>query len=167
MTENMVGLTFREATRADVPAIVAMLADDMLGRQRERLADPLPDSYYTAFDAIAADPNNVLLVVCRGHDVVGTLQLTLTPSLSHRGSLRGTIESVRTTSAVRGQGVGSALVRYAIEAARQRGCAMVQLSSDKRRGDAKRFYERLGFRASHEGMKLALDEQTRRTSDGD
>jgi ribosomal protein S18 acetylase RimI-like enzyme len=167
MTENVVGLTFREATRADVPAIVAMLADDMLGRQRERLADPLPDSYYTAFDAIAADPNNVLLVVCRGHDVVGTLQLTLTPSLSHRGSLRGTIESVRTTSAVRGQGVGSALVRYAIEAARQRGCAMVQLSSDKRRGDAKRFYERLGFRASHEGMKLALDEQTRRTSDGD
>ena len=133
-----------------------MLADDHLGRQRERVTDPLPDSYYQAFAAIDADPNNELLVACHGDQVVGTLQITYTPSLSHQGSWRATIESVRTTSALRGQGIGRQLVTDAIERARARGCLLVQLSTDKSRVDAKRFYEKLGFKASHEGMKVVL-----------
>lgn len=147
-------LTIRPAIRADVPAIVAMLADDHLGAEREKLCDPLPDSYYAAFDAL--DANNEVIVGCIGERVVATLQITFTPSLSHQGSWRATLESVRTASDLRGQGIGGEMIRWAIERARARGCRMVQLSTDKSRVDAKRFYERLGFHASHEGMKTSL-----------
>lgn len=152
-------LTFREAAHEDLGAIVHMLADDALGQDREQPGDPVSAaSYQAAFNAIAADPNNELLVACRGDVVVGTLQLTFTPSLSYQGSWRATIESVRTAAALRGQGIGSALVQWAIERAHRRGCRIVQLSTHKSRRDAQRFYERLGFYASHEGMKLHLAE---------
>ncbi|HEX6938072.1 MAG TPA: GNAT family N-acetyltransferase [Longimicrobiales bacterium] len=150
-------LTFRTARREDLRAIVEMLADDALGREREQLGDPLPAAYGAAFDAIAADPNNELLVACRGDRVVATLQITYTPSLSYRGGWRATIESVRTAAPLRGQGIGRAFVTWAVERARARGCRLVQLTTHASRKDAHRFYERLGFRASHVGMKLDLD----------
>ena len=149
-------LIFRRAQPDDVPTIVEMLADDALGRQRELLTDPLPESYYIAFEAIDRDPNNELLVAQRDDRIVATLQITYTPSLSHQGSWRATIESVRTASDLRGQGIGAAFVSWAVDRARQRGCAMVQLSTDKSRIDAQRFYTKLGFKSSHEGMKLKL-----------
>jgi ribosomal protein S18 acetylase RimI-like enzyme len=149
-------LSFRAATRADVPVLVDMLADDHLGRSREQVTDPLPESYYAAFDALSNDPNNELIVATAGDRVVASLQITYTPSLSHRGSWRATLESVRTVSDLRGQGIGAQLVGHAIERAQQRGCRMVQLSTDKSRVDAQRFYQRLGFHATHEGMKLLL-----------
>ena len=149
-------MNFRLAHRADVPDIVRMLADDHLGRERERVSDPLPKSYYDAFDAIEHDDNNELIVAQDGNRIVATLQITYAPSLSHQGSWRATIESVRTASDQRGHGIGTALVQFAIERARQRDCRIVQLSSDSSRVDARRFYEKLGFTASHVGMKLKL-----------
>ena len=151
-------LSFRDATAADLPTIVAMLADDALGRTRESADEPLPSSYYETFAAIERDPNNTLIVACEDDEVVGALQLSFMPSISYRGSWRATIENVRTSNARRGQGIGRALVEHAIERARERQCRIVQLTTDKRRTDALRFYERLGFRASHEGMKLHLTE---------
>jgi len=147
----------RRALAADLPAIVRMLADDPLGARRERLEDPLPDSYRQAFAAIEQDPNNEL-VVAEGADgvAVAVLQLSFTPGLSHQGGWRATIEGVRVDSRLRGGGVGHELLRWAIERARQRGCRQVQLTTDKTRTAARRFYESLGFVASHEGMKLAL-----------
>lgn len=150
-------IAFRDATAADVPSIVALLADDVLGSTREESGTGLAESYARAFRAIDADPNNELIVGCLDGAVVATLQLTYTPSLSFRGSWRATVESVRTAAALRGRGVGTALMRYAVERARARGCAIVQLSTNKVRTDARRFYERLGFIATHEGMKLMLD----------
>jgi ribosomal protein S18 acetylase RimI-like enzyme len=149
-------LTFREARRENVPAIIAMLADDALGSTREQNTEPLPESYYDAFAAIERDPNNEQWVACLDAVVVGTLQLTYTPSLSYRGSWRGTVESVRTAAELRGRGIGRRLVEHAIERARARGCALVQLSTHASRTDAQRFYERLGFHASHKGMKLHI-----------
>lgn len=150
-------LTIRVAQRADLPAIVRMLADDELGSSRESAREPLPQSYYAAFGAIADDPNNHVLVATLGDDVVGTLQLTFTPSLSYQGGWRATVESVRADSARRGQGIGTALMQRAIEMARERGCVLMQLSTHKTRTDAHRFYDRLGFTAGHVGMKLMLD----------
>ncbi|HEX6050542.1 MAG TPA: GNAT family N-acetyltransferase [Gemmatimonadaceae bacterium] len=150
-------LAFRRATTEDVPAIVAMLADDALGATRERLESPLPASYLRAFDEIDADPNNELVVACLGDDIVGVLQLTFIPYLTHQGSRRALIEGVRVARAHRGTGLGTRLFEWAIARARERGCRMVQLTTDKSRLDAKRFYEALGFVASHEGMKLVLD----------
>ena len=147
-------LTFREAEPEDLEAIVSMLSDDALGRGREDASDL--SSYRAAFDDIYSDPNNVLLVACLGARVVGTLQLTFTPSLSYQGGWRATIESVRTEAALRGQGIGAALVNHAIERARARSCVLMQLSSHASRVDARRFYERLGFEASHIGMKRFL-----------
>jgi ribosomal protein S18 acetylase RimI-like enzyme len=149
-------LEIRNATRADLAALVQMLADDFLGGTREVVSDPLPQSYIDAFETIERDPNNEIVVGCIGDDVVATLQLTYTPSLSFQGSWRATVESVRTLSTLRGQGIGGLMMRDAIDRARRRGCRMVQLSTNKQRADAKRFYERLGFKASHEGMKLDL-----------
>ncbi len=147
-------LVIHDAGASDVPAIVAMLADDMLGRDREAaVVDP---AYLAAFAAIEADPNNRLLVAMQGSEVVGCFQLTFIPGLSRGGAWRMQIESVRVAATQRGHGTGSAMMRWAIEQARGRGCALVQLTSDKRRGDAHSFYRRLGFEASHEGMKLAL-----------
>ena len=153
-------LTFRDATADDLPRIVSMYADDDLGSGRESATDPLPDSYLQAFQQIDADPRHRLIVAeDAGHDgeVVATLQLSFLPQLSRRGSERAQIESVRVASARRGGGIGSALMTWAISVAQQRGCSTVQLTTNTKRQDAHRFYEGLGFTASHVGMKRALD----------
>lgn len=147
-------LTIRTAEARDLPAIVRMLADDHLGSAREDLSDLTP--YRRAFDEIDADPNNEILVAESDGTVVGTLQLTFTPSLAYRGGRRATVESVRTDASVRSRGIGTALMQAAVERARARGCVLIQLSSHASRTDAQRFYERLGFSKSHVGMKLDL-----------
>jgi ribosomal protein S18 acetylase RimI-like enzyme len=148
---------FRAATRDDLPAIVAMLADDALGATREKLASPLPAEYYAAFDAIERDPNNELIVADLNGKAVGVLQLTYLPGLSRLGSWRALIEGVRVDASMRSAGLGRKLIAFAVERARSRGCRLVQLTSDKSRPEAIRFYESLGFVASHEGLKLSLD----------
>ncbi|PFA66743.1 GNAT family N-acetyltransferase [Bacillus sp. AFS015802] len=147
---------FREATEKDVERIVEMLADDVLGRKRERYEHPLPESYLQAFKAIDSDPNNELVVACDGERVVGVQQITFTPFLTHQGGWRATIEGVRTAASVRGEGVGTKLIQWAIRRAEERGCHLIQLTTDKQRPDALRFYEKLGFKATHEGLKLKL-----------
>lgn len=147
----------RDARRDDVPAIVAMLADDALGAAREVVTESLPASYYEAFEALARDPNNRLLIAEISGEIVGTLQITFIHGLSRQGAKRALIEAVRVASLHRGKGIGEQIVREAVEMARREGCAMVQLTTDKSRKDAHRFYARLGFVASHEGMKLTLD----------
>src|SRR5215212_8210691 len=149
-------LTFRRATRADLARIVAMLADDAIGATRDEFREPLPQSYVDAFAEIDADAGQLLVVAESEGRIVGTMQLTFIPYLTHRGSRRAQIEAVRVDSGQRGGGVGRTMLTWAIEQARRRGCRMVQLTTDKRRTDAHRFYESLGFVASHEGMKLEL-----------
>jgi GNAT superfamily N-acetyltransferase len=149
-------VTFRIATRADVPAILALLADDGLGAARELVGEDVDARYWRAFEEIDADPRNELIVADDDGAVVGTCQLTFTPSLSRRGSERMTIEAVRVDSALRGRGVGRSMMQWALDRARERGCRLVQLTTDKRRSQARRFYASLGFTASHEGMKLVL-----------
>ena len=144
----------RRATASDVAAIVAMIADDQLGATRESLDDLTP--YLAAFDQIDADPNQLLMVADRNDEVIGTLQLTIIPGLSRRGSTRGLIEAVRVAAPARGSGLGTTLIRWAVEESRTRGCTLVQLTSDKTRTDAHRFYTNLGFTNSHEGFKLKL-----------
>jgi GNAT superfamily N-acetyltransferase len=151
-----VSVSFRRAARGDLPVIVRLLADDPLGAKRERHETPLPASYLRAFEAIDADPNNELVVACLGEEVVGVLQLTFIPYLTYQGAWRALIEAVRIDSKRRSQGLGKAILEWAIARARERGCHVVQLTTDKARADAKRFYESLGFVASHEGMKLHL-----------
>jgi ribosomal protein S18 acetylase RimI-like enzyme len=148
--------TIRAATRADVPAIVRMLADDPLGATRERATDPLPREYLDAFDAIQTHTGNHLLVAELDGKVVGCLQLTFIPGLSRLGLTRAQIESVRIDSSMRGRKLGELMIQDAIERARKHGCGVVQLTTDKAREDAHRFYERLGFVATHIGMKLSL-----------
>ncbi|MFG2882927.1 GNAT family N-acetyltransferase [Streptomyces sp. NPDC048297] len=147
-------LDIRHAAETDVPAIVAMLADDPLGARRESPDDLAP--YLAAFKRLKADPNQHLVVAVRDDRVIGTLQLTLIPGLSHKGATRALIEAVRIHADERGSGLGSELIRWAIDTARSLDCNLVQLTSDKTRTDAHRFYERLGFTASHEGFKLSL-----------
>ena len=154
MPENQ--LQFRLARAVDLPRIVQMLADDELGASRETYEMPLPASYVSAFAAIDADPNNELVVACDTDKVVGVLQITFIPNLTYRGHWRAQLEGVRIDSAMRSRGVGKAMIEWAIDRARSRGCLLVQLTTDKRRPDARRFYETLGFVASHEGMKLNL-----------
>ena len=149
-------VAFRPATRADLPAIVALLAADQLGATREEVGEPLADCYIRAFDAMADDPNQLLAVADEDGAVVGTLQLTFIPGLSRRGSWRGQIEAVRIAHGHRGQGLGERFFRWAIGLCRERGCALVQLTTDRSRADAHRFYDRLGFEASHLGYKLKL-----------
>ncbi|NHW48446.1 GNAT family N-acetyltransferase [Paenarthrobacter sp. MSM-2-10-13] len=144
----------RRARRGDLPRILALLADDQLGATRENADDLAP--YEQAFDAIDADPAHLLVVGELDGDVVATFQLSYIPGLSRRGSWRAQIEAVRVSSALRGQGVGALMIQWAIDQARERGCSLVQLTTDKSRVGAHRFYERLGFVASHEGMKLTL-----------
>lgn len=148
---------FRKAERTDLPAIVAMLADDPLGAQREQFTDPLPASYLQAFDAINTDSNNLLVVAEAGGSVAGTMQLTFLPGLSHQGSWRCQIEGVRVHKEHRSRGLGRSMISWAIEQARERNCRFVQLTSDRSRADALRFYRSLGFSDSHAGMKLRLD----------
>jgi ribosomal protein S18 acetylase RimI-like enzyme len=150
-------LIYRRATAADLPVLVAMLADDMLGRARERAEDPLPEAYRAGFAAIDADPHQLLLIAEAAGEIAGMLQLTFIPGISHMGAWRCQIEGVRVASSRRGQGTGAAMLRHAIGIARERGCRIVQLTTNKARADAKRFYEKLGFEPVHEGMKLTLD----------
>ncbi|MCX5387592.1 GNAT family N-acetyltransferase [Streptomyces sp. NBC_00083] len=150
----MSDLEIRPATPEDIPAIVAMLADDALGAQRESPDDLTP--YLAAFDRLASDPNQQVVVADRGGEVVGTLQLTIIPGLSRRGTTRSIIEGVRVHGAERGSGLGTQLIEWAVDESRRQGCRLVQLTSDATRTDAHRFYERLGFEASHVGFKKTL-----------
>jgi GNAT superfamily N-acetyltransferase len=144
---------FRDARRDEVPQIVALLADDPVAASREA---PLDAVYWAAFDDIAADPRNRLIVAEVDGQVVGTLQLTLIPGLTRHGMLRGQIEGVRVAAGQRGSGVGRAMMGWAMAEARRAGCGLVQLTSDKRRASAISFYRSLGFEATHEGLKAAL-----------
>lgn len=149
-------IAFRRARASDLPAIIALLADDPLGREREDVSlRPIP-AYTTAFAAIDGDPNQRLVVVTDEVRVVGTLQLTFIPGLARRGALRGQIEAVRIAADRRGGGLGRRVFDWAIEECRSRGCCLVQLTTDAGRSDAHRFYEQLGFVASHLGYKKAL-----------
>ncbi len=154
--DTLSDLSFRTATRGDLPAIVRMLADDGLGKGREQLVDPLPKAYGEAFDRMAAQPGNGYLLAEIDGEVAGCLQLTVIHGLSRTGVSRAQIEGVRVAGSHRGQGIGEALFREAIRRAGEAGCGLVQLTTDKARPDALRFYEKLGFTASHEGMKLEL-----------
>ncbi|MCL7426248.1 GNAT family N-acetyltransferase [Streptomyces sp. YS415] len=147
-------LEIRPATAGDVPAIVALLADDPLGAQRESPDDLTP--YMAALDRLSHDPNQRLMVAEREGRVVGTLQLTLVPGLSRRGATRSIIEAVRIHADERGSGLGTRFVEWAVDESRRQGCQLVQLTSDASRTDAHRFYERLGFEASHVGFKRVL-----------
>jgi GNAT superfamily N-acetyltransferase len=152
----MTQISFRRARETDLPAIIAMLADDELGRQREDTSHPLAECYKSAFKALDADPNQFLAVVTEDEVVVGTLQLTFIPGLSRKGAWRGQIEAVRIAGHRRGGGLGRQMFEWAIAQCRERGCNLVQLTTDRDRLDAHRFYEQLGFTASHIGYKLAL-----------
>ncbi|MFI8341391.1 GNAT family N-acetyltransferase [Streptomyces sp. NPDC085639] len=147
-------LTIRPATAADVPAIVAMLADDPLGATRESPDDLAP--YLAALKRLTDDPNQHLVVAVRADRVVGTLQLTIVPGLSRKGATRAIIEGVRVHTEERGSGLGTRFIEWAVEKSRAENCSLVQLTSDATRTDAHRFYERLGFTASHVGFKLQL-----------
>lgn len=147
-------ITIRSATQQDVKEIVRLLADDALGAIRERYIDPLPIEYYSAFDAINADQNNLLIVAELDSKVVGVLQLTYITYLTYQGGKRAIIEGVRVDSAYRGKGVGKDMLNWAIAKAKNDGCHVVQLTTDKKRPDALEFYKQLGFIASHEGLKL-------------
>ena len=149
-------LQFRLATKNDLATIVQMLADDTLGAAREKPMDEVSDRYITAFDKITADPNQELTVVEMNGEVVATFQLSFIQYLTYQGGIRAQIEAVRTHSSYRGLGIGTRVFEYAINRAREKGCHIVQLTSDKKRPDAIRFYESLGFRATHEGMKLIV-----------
>jgi GNAT superfamily N-acetyltransferase len=150
-------LEFREAKREDLPEIVRMLADDFLGATRERFETPLPEAYVKAFAEIDADKNNELIVAESDGGIVGTLQITFTPSISFLGGKRATVESVRVDKKYRGQGIGKELMLWAINRAREENCFAVQLTTNAERKDAHRFYERLGFKGAHLGMKLYLN----------
>ncbi len=147
---------FREATKADLPRLISLLADDALGATRETVEETPAPEYQSAFDAIAGDRNNALVVAELEGEVVGMMQLTFIPGLSHRGAWRALIESVRIASTHRGKGIGRVMIDWAIARAKERRCSIVQLTTDKTRPDALRFYESLGFSATHEGMKLKL-----------
>lgn len=150
----MSDLLVRAATTADIPTIVAMLADDPLGATRESPEDLTP--YRAAFGRLTADPNQLLVVADRAGRVVGTLQLTIVPGLARQGATRSIIEAVRVHADERGTGLGTQLIQWAVDESRRRDCRLVQLTSDATRTDAHRFYERLGFTASHVGFKLSL-----------
>jgi GNAT superfamily N-acetyltransferase len=150
----MTDVEIRPAEEQDLPAVVALLADDVLGAGRESLDDLNP--YRAAFGRLRADRNQLLVVAARGAVVIGTLQLSVVPGLSRRGRTRSIIEAVRVHRDERGSGLGTTLIEWAIAESGRRGCTLVQLTSDRTRTDAHRFYERLGFTASHVGFKLEL-----------
>ena len=150
-------MNIRKATREDIPVIIEMLANDNLGSKREDFQHPIPEPYLLAFDKISADPNQEL-VVLEGEDgqLAGTLQLSFLQYLTYQGGVRAQIEQVRIHESQRGKGLGQLLFEWAIQRAKDKKAHVVQLTTDKRRPDALRFYENLGFKASHEGMKLHL-----------
>lgn len=149
-------LKYRSAQFEDLENLVSLLANDPLGSKREDTTIPLNSEYVSAFQAITNDPNNELLVVELNDALVGMLQITFIPYLTHIGSWRCLIEGVRIHEEFRGRGFGEQMFQYAIKLAKEKGCNLVQLTSDKKRPDAIRFYEKLGFKATHEGFKLAL-----------
>lgn len=149
-------ISFRTAVIADLPAIVQLLADDQLGANRERLGHELASGYRDGFDAISADPNQNLVVGEVNGLLVGCMQISFIPGISHAGAWRGQIEAVRIRASHRGLGLGEQMMHFAIQQCRDRRCRIVQLTTNKVRADAQRFYARLGFKASHEGMKLEL-----------
>ena len=146
-----------EATRDELPTLIELLADDELGMQRERLDDDARAAYEAAFEAIDGDPQHVILVARLGGRVIGCLQLSFLPGLTYTGGWRAQIEGVRVARRARGGGIGAQLVEAAIGRARDRGCRLVQLTSDRQRPEAIAWYEGLGFQASHAGLKLHLD----------
>ncbi|RST58128.1 GNAT family N-acetyltransferase [Siminovitchia terrae] len=150
-------MEFRMAKKSDLKEIVRLLADDELGSKREKYEDPLPEAYYNAFSAIESQGGNQILLVTNNEIVIGCLQLTIIPGLARLGMKRAQIEGVRVDKNYRGQKIGEALFREAITIAKSEGCGLVQLTTDKDRKDAHRFYEKLGFNSSHEGMKLILN----------
>lgn len=152
MTDKSVSI--RPARREDVAAIVAMLADDHLGRGRERVETPLPAAYYAAFERVERDPNLTLVVAESEGRVVGCLQLAVLAGISSQGGVRGLLEDVRVASDCRSCGIGEQLVQWAIAEAKARGCNLVELLTHSSRVDAQRFYKRLGFAASHVGMTV-------------
>ncbi len=152
----MSNLVFRLAMRDDLPYIVRMLADDELGSQREAYLEPLPESYFAAFEQINKDANHQLVVAELNGRVVGTLHMMFLPSISYQGGLRAQVESVRVDRKYQSKGIGSEMMKWAIERAKERGAHLMQLTTHKSREDAHRFYERLGFQKSHLGMKLSL-----------
>ena len=157
MTDGLEQVTFRRAVEADLPALVALLADDPFGATREVAQDPEDRRYRNAFTTIDADPAHLLLVADLGGRPVGLLQLTFLQHLTHHGGLRAHVEGVRVASDLRGSGLGRRMMAHVEELARARGARMIQLMTDVRREAARRFYERCGFTATHHGMKLMLD----------
>ncbi|GGD49107.1 GNAT family N-acetyltransferase [Muriicola marianensis] len=150
-------MKFRKAIKDDLPAIVAMLADDPLGMAREDYREPLPESYVRAFQAIDVDPNQELIVLENEEgEVIGTLQLSFLQYLTYRGGVRAQIEAVRIRKDQRGEGIGRKMFTWAIDRARERKAHVLQLTTDKKRPEAIAFYEALGFTATHEGMKMHL-----------
>lgn len=149
-------LNIRKALHNDVPMIVKLLGNDELGALRELFQDPLPQTYYNAFAEIDADKNNYLMVVEDGDKIIGTMQLTMITYLTYQGGKRAQIEGVRIDEDYRGKGVGKDMIEWAIDKARESGCHLVQLTTDKKRPKALEFYQKLGFIASHEGLKLHL-----------
>jgi ribosomal protein S18 acetylase RimI-like enzyme len=147
---------FRQAERNEVPDIVRLLRNDALGCFREQHEGAIEAPYYQAFDAISVDDRQLLVVAEQVGVIVGTLQLSFIPSMTFKGGERAQIEAVRVDGARRGSGIGRQMIEWAIEQAAERGCHMVQLTTNKQRPEALRFYESLGFEATHEGMKLHL-----------
>lgn len=153
---NINDIFFRRATKEDLDSIVQMLSDDDLGKNREKFEHPLPESYYAAFRSIDSDPNIELTLAYYEDKIIGVLQIIFTPYITYQGGWRATIEGVRTVSSVRGKGIGRILIQWAIAQAKERNCHIVQLTTDKNRREAIRFYEQLGFKSSHEGFKMHL-----------
>jgi len=151
-----VEISYREAKESDLPCLINMLVDDQLGADREDSSLPLNSAYIHAFNSIHHDPNNELIVVENENKIIGMLQLTFIPYLSHTGAWRCLIESVRVHKDYRNKGIGSLIFKWAIQQAKEKECYMVQLTSNKERSSAIRFYKKLGFNPSHEGFKLIL-----------
>ena len=149
-------MTIRLAIKSDVPAIVEMIANDKLGELRENYQNPLPEKYYEAFQNISNDPNQELVVIEDSNKIIGTLQLSFIQYLTYKGGIRAQIEAVRVHEDYRGKGIGQKLFEWAISKAKEKRAHVVQLTTDKKRPEALAFYEKLGFKASHEGMKLHL-----------
>ncbi len=150
-------MNFRKATEKDVPSIVQMIAHDKLGAKREDYKVPLPEKYYTAFKNISSDENQELVVVeSENGRVIGTLQLSFIQYLTYQGGIRAQIEAVRIHKDFRGQGLGAKMFQWAINRAQEKGAHLLQLTTDKQRPEAIKFYHELGFVASHEGMKMQL-----------
>lgn len=150
-------MLIRKATKNDLVSIVALLAQDPLGKTREANKIPLPQSYTEAFKRIVEDQNQELIVLeSKGKEILGTLQLSFIPYLTYRGGTRAQIEAVRIKKTQRGKGLGKKLFLWAINRARDKGAHLIQLTTDKKRPEALLFYESLGFKASHEGLKLHL-----------